>query len=252
VKRRHGFTLIELLVVIAIIAILAAILFPVFAKAREKARQSSCQSNLKQIGLAFAQYVQDFDGMWPGNGNGTDDINVAYYVPGWRGWVGNVLHAYTKNTQIFLCPSESAVIWNVGTSAAPPAGDARFYRIGYGYNYAGICNGTTPSGTNVPGAGFAEASIVRPAELAVMWDTRNRWADGANFFTRDVAQFMTVPQGTSYLAHRHMENANWLFADGHVKASSIGKLSYRNIANLPDADAAGNKPLTVANTWVYP
>jgi len=62
--KRHGFTLIELLVVIAIIAILAAILFPVFAKAREKARQSSCLSNLKQLGLACLSYAQDYDERW--------------------------------------------------------------------------------------------------------------------------------------------------------------------------------------------
>src|SRR5438045_8254156 len=64
-RARHAFTLIELLVVIAIIAILAAILFPVFARAREKARQASCQSNLKQIGIAFKMYVQDYDETWP-------------------------------------------------------------------------------------------------------------------------------------------------------------------------------------------
>jgi prepilin-type N-terminal cleavage/methylation domain-containing protein/prepilin-type processing-associated H-X9-DG protein len=90
--RRHGFTLIELLVVIAIIAILAAILFPVFAKAREKARQSSCLSNVKQITLGFLQYAQDYDESIFG-GRGTS------------GGVPGALGPYTKNMQIFLCPS---------------------------------------------------------------------------------------------------------------------------------------------------
>jgi len=94
-KGRVGFTLIELLVVIAIIAILAAILFPVFAKAREKARQSSCLSNIKQIGLALQQYVQDYDERW---------------VPCYSGgayWVALVA-PYVKNNQVFNCPSYSA------------------------------------------------------------------------------------------------------------------------------------------------
>lgn len=80
--RRHGFTLIELLVVIAIIAILAAILFPVFAKAREKARQSSCLSNLKQINVAILSYVQDFDEMFPISAQYTD-INVILASDAW-------------------------------------------------------------------------------------------------------------------------------------------------------------------------
>src|SRR5205085_6146061 len=67
-RPRHGFTLIELLVVIAIITILAAILFPVFAQAREKARQTMCTSNLKQLGTAFAMYASDYDGMYPNPG----------------------------------------------------------------------------------------------------------------------------------------------------------------------------------------
>jgi prepilin-type N-terminal cleavage/methylation domain-containing protein/prepilin-type processing-associated H-X9-DG protein len=113
---KRAFTLIELLVVIAIIAILAAILFPVFARAREKARQSSCLSNVKQIGLAFQQYVQDYDERWP----------LMYWSSGAGRWEpypyywGGELAPYIKNTQIFLCPSKNdtvcSYIYNQGLS----------------------------------------------------------------------------------------------------------------------------------------
>jgi len=99
---RKGFTLIELLVVIAIIAILAAILFPVFAKAREKARQSSCLSNVKQLMLAFQQYKQDYDERWPAmfwSGTRWEPYDSGYW--------GGEITPYVKNTQIFLCPSKS-------------------------------------------------------------------------------------------------------------------------------------------------
>ena len=103
---RHAFTLIELLVVIAIIAILAAILFPVFARAREKARQTSCLSNIKQIVLAFMMYAEDYDETMP----------MGVY-PDWTtywdtkvDWGGNVIGdklitPYTKNQQLAACPS---------------------------------------------------------------------------------------------------------------------------------------------------
>ncbi len=99
---KRGFTLIELLVVIAIIAILAAILFPVFAKAREKARQTSCLSNMKQIGLGLTMYVQDYDGTYP----------PSYYYPWGSGGASGYMHwsamigPYVKNWQLFVCPSD--------------------------------------------------------------------------------------------------------------------------------------------------
>src|ERR1700682_886826 len=98
---KRGFTLIELLVVIAIIAILAAILFPVFARARENARRASCQSNLKQIGLATIQYVQDYDERFPDFGC----TGLASYIDDTG--IGIKLQPYVKSYQVFVCPSDA-------------------------------------------------------------------------------------------------------------------------------------------------
>src|SRR5438552_8282782 len=95
--RRSGFTLIELLVVTAIIAILAAILFPVFAQAREKARQATCLSNLKQLGTAQMMYTQDYDETYPKAYHGTPQGDVGWYL---------LIQPYAKNTSIFRCPSD--------------------------------------------------------------------------------------------------------------------------------------------------
>jgi prepilin-type N-terminal cleavage/methylation domain-containing protein/prepilin-type processing-associated H-X9-DG protein len=113
---RSGFTLIELLVVIAIIAILAAILFPVFAQAREKARQTSCLSNMKQINLATVQYIQDFDETWPiaiaGDPNANTQAtalrpvgDLTTFGPITRSWAPNAIQPYIKSLQVWTCPS---------------------------------------------------------------------------------------------------------------------------------------------------
>ena len=99
--RRHGFTLVELLVVIAIIGILAAILFPVFARARENARRSSCSSNLKQIGLGLTQYLQDYDG----------SFLVTQPEGSHGGYTGTAIFPYIKSTQIWICPSQSTAFF---------------------------------------------------------------------------------------------------------------------------------------------
>jgi prepilin-type N-terminal cleavage/methylation domain-containing protein len=105
-KRSGAFTLIELLVVIAIIAILAAILFPVFAQAREKARQITCLSNFKQLGLAMMQYVQDSDELYPGS---------YYYGQGWA----EEIYPYAKSVNVYQCPDDSRTPDSNATSYYP-------------------------------------------------------------------------------------------------------------------------------------
>ena len=260
-----GFTLIELLVVIAIIALLAAILFPVFSRARENARKSSCANNLKQIGVGFKQYVQDFDEMWPSGGAGTAAIDDILGRPGYPGWVSNVLMPYVKSNQVWGCPSESSTNNNVNstgtnygsvsgspatttTIAVPGTHLNRVYKVSYGYNYSGVGNSST--GTP-PGAGNSEADMHRPAELAILWDSRNKWADGTNFWPRDVASYL-AGNYTAYNTVRHLMTANWLYADGHVKANPLERIKYGNIGNYPPGAASLDKAVTASAAYTYP
>jgi prepilin-type N-terminal cleavage/methylation domain-containing protein/prepilin-type processing-associated H-X9-DG protein len=246
--KRRAFTLIELLVVIAIIAILAAILFPVFARARESARKASCQSNLKQIGLAFGMYRQDYDETMPtGNNptNGACDTNLLR--TGWEGWISNALVPYVKNTGIWKCPSYPVTGTNRNDSGRcgnpiPPAYQDKVYRISYAYNYLGVNANPANTGNNMPGCGSADSACLRPAELAIMWDSVNPWVDfNGGFWPRDIQQFLNKNQN---YGHWHGEMANFLYYDGHVKTNRFDQLKYQNFFNNPDAHPNFNRPIT--------
>ena len=210
--RRPGFTLIELLVVIAIIAILAAILFPVFARAREKARQASCQSNLKQLALAFLAYAQDYDELWavmgyqvpPGglqrywyaeSGGGS----MPYAVAG--GWI----QPYVRSHDVLDCPS-IVQRWEPLTS--------------YGYNmfFGGYSPGVSGCGNPVK-----LGTVEYPAETALLADTGFfDTVSGRYEVTGNACLPMTSrpPPWTINVGEhfRHNNTANVAWADGHVKS----------------------------------
>ncbi|MEN6304041.1 MAG: prepilin-type N-terminal cleavage/methylation domain-containing protein [Armatimonadia bacterium] len=184
--KRRGFTLIELLVVIAIIAILAAILFPVFAKAREKARQSSCLSNLKQIGIAALSYAQDYDEMtMPGYqyyyGFASDATALA--------WFPVYLNPYVKNWQLFKCPSGSFAV------AANLVGPA--YDCSYATNY--YRGETTPYDYTLGMHQCALGTVADPAQT--FWVVESTMA-----YTH-----------TRLVAKRHNDGFNAVLVDGHAK-----------------------------------
>lgn len=227
---KRAFTLIELLVVIAIIAILAAILFPVFGRARENARKSACQSNLKQLGLAWMQYAQDYDERvvpWSATGCSAECFS-GQVVPNPNAFIWQeILQPYIKSTQLLRCPSVQSV-----TST---------------YTYSAAIGGANPAPAN-----RSLASLVNPSQAPMMADGRgfpNEAAPSEN--TVGWAYSFVIPDANgshqgrgikygSYVngkttgeinwansparlragdvhAALHMDGANYAFADGHVK-----------------------------------
>ena len=219
-QRRSGFTLIELLVVIAIIAILAAILFPVFARAREKARQTSCLSNMKQIGLAGIMYLQDYDGRYPHAWYGAG--GVPYELVGFN--FRELLNPYIKNEQIWACPSRDQTFaachysgqpWGRGTNTWL----GRLHDGSYGINYNTWYNfPNPPAGVSTGIAGQKDSLIDDPA--------------GTYAFVECGCLALwpgTVP-GIGGLSSRdvypHNGGFNAAFADGHAKWLREHRLGY--------------------------
>jgi prepilin-type N-terminal cleavage/methylation domain-containing protein/prepilin-type processing-associated H-X9-DG protein len=248
---RKAFTLIELLVVIAIITILAAILFPVFASAREKARQTSCANNMKQIGLALTQYVTDYDECFP-----MAQFNVGSNKISWR----QVIQPYIKSTQVLTCPD------NPNSSTVISAAANGFPAINISYagstNEQGCYANPSPFFTYSPFSDPGYSALAVPITVVVAPDqfvtVVESIASRANFDLGDPGYSInntgcTVPTGGSVapswscLFASHTGMSNFLFADGHVKSLQPMKtLNYWNYDNsVYNAHCWPN-----ASTWI--
>ena len=208
-SRKSGFTLIELLVVITIIAILAAILFPVFSRAREKARAASCQANLKQIGLAMKMYMEDYD-----------QVNVIHTDGTWS-WAW-LLKPYHKNLQLFTCPSRAR--WGICNTTQC---------AGYSGSYVMALLKSTAN-TNDDSSGWHDADFYDPSRTLIVIDSPE-YADALSKVTITQSGYTAALNDAQKLSGltRHFDGINILWYDGHVKwmrADKVRTISYWTLA----------------------
>jgi prepilin-type N-terminal cleavage/methylation domain-containing protein/prepilin-type processing-associated H-X9-DG protein len=240
-KARSGFTLIELLVVIAIIAILASILFPVFGRARENARRSSCQSNLKQIGLGIMQYSQDYDEkMISGRMSlvGPPKSPAADNKGG--GWQ-YMLQPYVKSYQVFVCPSNTRNIAPMLDHQDPPVAGPIKARVSY----------AAPIEVSPNGAAFGDRDTVGPSLSDFPSVAQTIMVVDSNAENTDFRLTGTFWMGSSAggsgtgnpaLFAGHMGTMNCLFVDGHVKAMKPSQ-------TVPNDSANGFRGSGAVNMW---
>jgi prepilin-type N-terminal cleavage/methylation domain-containing protein/prepilin-type processing-associated H-X9-DG protein len=217
-KKREGFTLIELLVVIAIIAILAAILFPVFAKARDRARATTCMNNLKQLGTGFQMYLDDWEGTYP---------QAGVVGQPQKGWVVSPAHfqididqgtlfPYVKTKQAYLCPSDD----HAGQSNANTNG--QFDYLSYSLNDELYTYGSSLHQYDL--GAVSQSDMSNPAETILLMEESEESVGGGGlndgtFYPRETNDFAAV---------RHNSGGNWLMGDTHAKWYKADQIKSRN------------------------
>ena len=235
-KRQYGFTLIELLVVIAIIAILAAILFPVFAKVREKARQTSCLSNEKQLGLGFIQYSQDNDEQIPirNGGGGPTDLECG-------GWGGRI-YPYVKSTGVYKCPDDVAT-----------ATTSYMLNINFQSGFQNMSSWTAPASTvmlleTYNGPTFDITSPTENQSPRMYADVSGPDSGGQSaagpLGGRAFTGWDQAPTG------RHTDGSNFLMADGHAKWLRGAAVSSGYAPSLATCNQDGSPAVTGCSVGV--
>jgi len=238
--QRNGFTLIELLVVIAIIAILAAILFPVFARAREKARQTSCLSNEKQICLALVMYSSDYD-----ETNAPCDMldprdNLYVYWP-------TLIYPYTKNMQATICPSHEVydtASWYSQYNYNENGQNAVGFNVSYQMNMITTWNWTqwTDGKSHSGPAGQRVAQCTSPSETVAIWEGNapDAWSDSHYW------GWEAVPHPDQVVI-AHNGGLNFGYADGHAKWAKYAAITPNNLSAVQGTYTPFNVPYYDSN-----